>query len=64
MHRFKDVRTSILTLVFEDSPTFNNNGASKATTFGLASHSGSSRFVRRSTAENRRNRAIYARRRG
>jgi hypothetical protein len=27
MHRFKDVRTSILTLIFEDSPTFNNNGA-------------------------------------
>ena len=27
LHRFKDVRTSILTLIFEDSPTFNNNGA-------------------------------------
>jgi hypothetical protein len=22
LHRFKDVRTSILTLIFEDSPTF------------------------------------------
>ena len=27
LHRFKDVRTSILTLIFEDSPTFNNTGA-------------------------------------
>jgi hypothetical protein len=27
LHRFKDVRTSILTLIFEDLPTFNNNGA-------------------------------------
>ena len=27
LHRFKDVRTSILTLIFEDSPAFNNNGA-------------------------------------
>jgi len=27
LHRFKDVRTSILTLIFEDSPNFNNNGA-------------------------------------
>jgi len=27
LHRFKDVRTNILTLIFEDSPTFNNNGA-------------------------------------
>jgi len=27
LHRFKDVRTSFLTLIFEDSPTFNNNGA-------------------------------------
>jgi len=27
LHRFKDVRTSILTLIFEDSPTFKNNGA-------------------------------------
>jgi len=29
LHRFKDVRTSILTLIFEDSPTFNNNGAQR-----------------------------------
>ena len=27
LHQFKDVRTSILTLIFEDSPNFNNNGA-------------------------------------
>jgi hypothetical protein len=27
LHRFKDVRTTILALIFEDSPTFNNNGA-------------------------------------
>jgi hypothetical protein len=27
LHRFKDVRTNILALIFEDSPTFNNNGA-------------------------------------
>ena len=27
LHRFKDVRTSILTLIFEDSPTFNSTGA-------------------------------------
>lgn len=26
LDRFKDVRTSILTLIFVDSPTFNNNG--------------------------------------
>jgi cysteine sulfinate desulfinase/cysteine desulfurase-like protein len=27
LHRFKDVRTSILTLIFEDSPIFNSTGA-------------------------------------
>jgi hypothetical protein len=27
LHRFQDVRTNILTLIFEDSPTFKNNGA-------------------------------------
>jgi hypothetical protein len=27
LHRFKDVWTNILTVIFEDSPTFNNNGA-------------------------------------
>jgi len=27
LHRFKDVRTNILTLIFEDSPTFKNDGA-------------------------------------
>lgn len=27
LHRFKDVRMSILTLIFADSPTFSNNGA-------------------------------------
>jgi hypothetical protein len=27
LHRFKDVRTSILALIFEDSPTFSNDGA-------------------------------------
>jgi hypothetical protein len=27
LHRFRDVRTSILTLIFEDSPTFKHNGA-------------------------------------
>ena len=27
LHRFQDVRTSILTLIFQDSPIFNNNGA-------------------------------------
>lgn len=27
LHRFKDVRTTILTLIFQDSPTFKNNGA-------------------------------------
>jgi hypothetical protein len=27
LRRFKDVRSSILTLIFEDSLTFNNNGA-------------------------------------
>lgn len=27
LHRFKEVRTNILTLIFEDSPTFHNNGA-------------------------------------
>ena len=27
LHRFKDVWTSILILIFEDSPTFKNNGA-------------------------------------
>jgi hypothetical protein len=26
LQRFKDLRTSILTLTFDDSPTFNNNG--------------------------------------
>lgn len=27
LHQFKDVRTNILTLIFEDSPIFSNNGA-------------------------------------
>ena len=27
LYRFKDVRTTILTLIFEDSPTFEINGA-------------------------------------
>jgi len=27
LHRFQDVRTNILTLIFEDSPTFKNDGA-------------------------------------
>jgi hypothetical protein len=27
LHRFKDIRTNILTLIFEDSPTFKNDGA-------------------------------------
>ncbi|HXY14695.1 MAG TPA: hypothetical protein VEI26_09365 [Terriglobales bacterium] len=27
LHRFKDVRTNILTLIFEDSPAFKNDGA-------------------------------------
>jgi len=27
LHRFKDVRTNILTLIFEDSPISKNNGA-------------------------------------
>ena len=29
LHRFQDVRTSILALIFEDSPTFNKNGAQR-----------------------------------
>lgn len=29
LHRFKDVRTNILALIFEDSPIFRDNGAQR-----------------------------------